>query len=283
MKRIFLLLSLFFLIHIAHAQQNSLLWKVTGNGLPTPSYLFGTMHILCDQDLVDQPVIQQALLESQQLAMELNLSDPQILLQMQQLSVNPDFENIYKNLEKEDFQLLDEFLTRKYGSGLIELGILKPFALTSMIMMGFLACEEPFSIENHLAGVAAAREMPILGLETAHFQFGIFDQIPIDFQIGEIMRTLKDDTGRKELEEMMRIYASGDLDRLQEYLGSSEMMRTFQSLLLDDRNVAWIPQLEELFKQGPTFVAVGAAHLPGELGIISLLIKKGYWVEAISF
>jgi uncharacterized protein YbaP (TraB family) len=51
---------------------------------------------------------------------------------------------------------------------------------------------------------------------------------------------------------------------------------------LDNRNIAWIPTLEELFKKSTSFVAVGAGHLPGELGVISLLKQKGYTVEAIA-
>jgi len=93
---------------------------------------------------------------------------------------------------------------------------------------------------------------------------------------------LKDDTGKKELDQMMEIYGSGDLNRLYAYMSKNEMMQAFQAVILDNRNITWIPTLEDLFKEGSSFVAVGAGHLPGELGVISLLKQKGYTVEAIA-
>ena len=282
MKKLTLILTFIYIIFNAHAQENTLLWKVSGNGLESPSYLFGTMHILCEQDIVSKPGFQQALAESQSLVMELNPTDPAVMQEMQQLAVNPGFENIYTNLPEEDFKLLDTYLSGKFGAGLAQMGVLKPFTLTSMVTMGFLECEEPFSLETHLAGFATERQMPVIDLETAAFQVGIFDNIPVDFQIQEIIRSLKDNTGKKELDQMMEIYVSGDLERLYGFMKTSDLMNKYQAEILDNRNRAWIPTLEELFKQGASFVAVGAGHLPGELGVIALLQQKGYSVEAVA-
>lgn len=80
---------------------------------------------------------------------------------------------------------------------------------------------------------------------------------------------------------MMNIYLSGDLEGLYGFMKSNTMMEQFQTQLLDQRNEAWIPQLETLFKSGSTFVAVGAGHLAGEKGVLSLLKEKGYQVEVI--
>ncbi|MGY6520164.1 MAG: TraB/GumN family protein [Mongoliitalea sp.] len=282
MKKFTLILTLTFIILNGYAQENTLLWKVSGNDLESPSYLFGTMHILCEQDIVSKPSFQQALAESKTLVLELNPTDPAVMQEMQQLAVNPGFENIYTDLPEEDFKLLDTYLSSKFGAGLAQMGVLKPFILTSMLTMGFLDCEVPFSLETHLAGIASAKEMPVIDLETAAFQVGIFDNIPVDFQIQEIIRSLKENTGKKELYQMMEIYGSGDLNYLYAYMSKNEMMQAFQAVILDNRNIAWIPTLEDLFKEGSSFVAVGAGHLPGELGVISLLKQKGYTVEAIA-
>lgn len=281
MKKLSLIITFIGIILNAEAQENTLLWKVSGNGLETPSHLFGTMHISCDQRIVAKPNFQDALSQSQQLVLELNPIDPAILQEMQQLAVNSGFENIYRNLPEEDFILLDSYLTGKYGAGLAQMGILKPFTLTSMVIMGFLDCEEPFTMETHLASIAGNRDMQVIGLETAQFQVSLFDQIPIDFQIQEIIRSLKDNAGKKELDQMLDFYGSGDLERLYTFMMSNEMMRQFQAELLDKRNMAWIPKLEEILKVGSSFVAVGAGHLPGEFGVISLLKQNGYTVEPI--
>ncbi len=280
-KYVFIIASIFFIFNV-QAQESTLLWKVSGNGLESPSYLFGTMHILCDQSIVEKASFQEALSQSKLLVMELNPTNPELLQEMQQLAVNPGFENIYKDLPEEDFKLLDTYLSDKFGAGLAQMGVLKPFTLTSMVTMGFLECEVPFSLETHLAGLATEKEMPVIDLETAAFQVGIFDNIPVDFQIQEIIRSLKDDAGKKELDQMMEIYVSGDLERLYGFMKTSDLMNQYQAEILDNRNRAWIPTLEELFKEGASFVAVGAGHLPGELGVIALLQQKGYSVEAVA-
>ncbi|EKB51186.1 TraB/GumN family protein [Cecembia lonarensis] len=280
-KYVFIIASIFFIFNV-QAQESTLLWKVSGNGLESPSYLFGTMHILCDQSIVEKTSFKEALSQSKYLVMELNPTNPAILQEMQQLAVNPEFENIYTELPEEDFILLDTYLSDKFGAGLAQMGVLKPFTLTSMVTMGFLECEVPFSLETYLAGFATEKEMPVIDLETAAFQVGIFDNIPVDFQIQEIIRSLKDDAGKKELDQMMEIYVSGDLERLYGFMKTSDLMNQYQAEILDNRNRAWIPTLEELFKQGASFVAVGAGHLPGELGVIALLQQKGYSVEAVA-
>ena len=33
------------------ASGNTLLWEISGNGLAAPSYLFGTFHLLCKDDI----------------------------------------------------------------------------------------------------------------------------------------------------------------------------------------------------------------------------------------
>lgn len=280
-KYVFIIASIFFIFNV-QAQESTLLWKVSGNGLESPSYLFGTMHILCDQSIVEKSGFQEALSQSKHLVMELNPANPAIMQEMQQLAVNSGFENIYTDLPEEDYNLLDTYLSGKFGAGLAQMGILKPFTLTSMVTMGFLECEVPFSLETYLAGFATEKEMPVIDLETAAFQVGIFDNIPVDFQIQEIIRSLKDETGKKELDQMMEIYGSGDLERLYGFMKTSDLMNKYQAEILDNRNRTWIPTLEELFKQGASFVAVGAGHLPGELGVVALLQQKGYSVEAVA-
>ena len=54
---------------------NTLLWEVSGNGLSTPSYLFGTFHLMCKDDMVFSKNFSNALFNSNTLVMEIDLSD----------------------------------------------------------------------------------------------------------------------------------------------------------------------------------------------------------------
>jgi uncharacterized protein len=59
------------------------------------------------------------------------------------------------------------------------------------------------------------------------------------------------------------------------------MMADDSSILLEERNKNWVPQMEEAMKAKSIFMGVGAGHLGGDYGVISLLRKAGYSVEPI--
>jgi uncharacterized protein YbaP (TraB family) len=82
---------------------------------------------------------------------------------------------------------------------------------------------------------------------------------------------------------MMALYNKKDLNSLLEFMDKSEnkMMAAHNDVLLTNRNKNWIPKIEAVAKAKPTFFGVGAAHLAGENGVIKLLRKKGYKVEAV--
>jgi len=50
-------------------------------------------------------------------------------------------------------------------------------------------------------------------------------------------------------------------------------------IMVEDRNLAWMPALKRYFNEGNAVVLVGAAHLPGKQGLIALLKNSGYRVE----
>ena len=54
-----------------------------------------------------------------------------------------------------------------------------------------------------------------------------------------------------------------------------------ENALIYDRNKTWVQKLAAIMKAAPTFVAVGALHLPGDKGLLNLLKKQGYTVEAV--
>lgn len=51
--------------------------------------------------------------------------------------------------------------------------------------------------------------------------------------------------------------------------------------MVDDRNQAWMPRLIRYLDEGDAFVNVGAAHIPGKNGLVSLLRARGYRVETV--
>ena len=84
--------------------------------------------------------------------------------------------------------------------------------------------------------------------------------------------------------EMLSAWRSGDLEKL-EKLGIDEMQRDFPSLyqtMLVKRNKAWFSDLKQMIEtKDIEFILVGALHMAGDDGLISMLTKAGYKVEQL--
>lgn len=279
-----IVLAILLVVHFVgsvNGQDSSLLWKVSGNGFEKESFLFGTIHIICKSDFLMDDRIIKAFESAEQLFLELDMSYPQLQLKMQQVSLNPGMKNIKAEMDESAAAALDVFLLKNYGAGLAQLGILKPFVLSSMVMLKALPCTEIESYEGYFTSRAGEAEMPIVGLETVEFQVGIFDQIPRDLQLKELVKLVTEEGSQQEFQTMISAYLAEDILALDQAMTNSGMMADYRSILLEERNKNWVPQMEEAMKAKSIFMAVGAGHLGGDFGVISLLRKAGYSVEPI--
>lgn len=68
---------------------------------------------------------------------------------------------------------------------------------------------------------------------------------------------------------------------LRQLSANEEDFASFRRLMIDDRNEAWMPRLLGYLDEGDAFVNVGAAHIAGKKGLISLLKARGYKVETV--
>jgi uncharacterized protein YbaP (TraB family) len=93
---------------------------------------------------------------------------------------------------------------------------------------------------------------------------------------------IREKSGAEEFTAMVASYLVEDIDALYQTMNRDEMMKDYRSILLDNRNKAWIPQLREKMAKESLFVAVGSGHLAGENGVISLLKASGYVVEPVN-
>ena len=139
LKNIFTLVALTLGLITSFAQQNdnSLLWKVEGNGIKT-SYVFGTFHMLPKKDFELQNKVTNALQNSEILVLELDMDDPKMQTEMMQLSALKDGKTLAEFMDAEEYTLIDTYLKEKMGMGLDSFKTFKPLLVSSMVMMGYL-------------------------------------------------------------------------------------------------------------------------------------------------
>ena len=283
MRYVLLLFTIFIsLFSNAQELEKSLLWKISGNGLNKPSYLFGTIHLTCDTSLDANTL--NALEATEQLYLELDMDDKSIQMQMMKLMMMKDGAKLSTLLSPEDFKILDEFMKKNLNMSAKLFDSFKPFMISSMLFPKMLDCKSK-SVESELMKITKEQNEEIFGLEIAEDQMKVFDEISYQDQAEELLKTVKDnlEKDKKEFQEMITIYQNKDIEGMLKLMNESDNKITAdnQDQLLNNRNINWIPVIIKAMNDKPTFFGVGAAHLAGENGVIKLLRKKGYKVEAV--
>lgn len=283
MKKIFIsLLTLITGFSFSQELEKSLLWRISGNGLQQESYLFGTIHMTCDATLEKNTI--KALENTKQLYLELDMDDESMQKQMMKHMIMKDDKKLSSLLSAEDFKLVDEFLKKNIKMSAKMFDSFKPFIVTTMLYPKMLDC--PFqSVETTLMKISKEQNEEIFGLETVEEQMRVFDKIPYEIQAEELVKMAKSDLAKDkaEMNKMMKIYLNKDIEGMLKMMEESDnkISAENQEVLLNNRNKNWIPLMIEIMSDKPTFFGVGAAHLAGEEGVINLLRKKGYEVEAV--
>jgi uncharacterized protein YbaP (TraB family) len=269
--------------NVTFAQKEpSLLWKVSGNGLTEPSYIYGTIHIICPQDYHMREAIKTAFAQTKQVYLEIDFDNPQIMQKMMASSLLTNGKTAKDYLTDEQYQILDKNFKNTIGIGMNQLQTLKPLMLLSMSYVSMISCQ-PQSFETIFVNMSKNQNKEVLGLETVDFQMGIFDQIPLGMQYKMIADIVKQkDKALLEFKELVSIYKHEDIEGLLHLMNTSEWnFDGFEDILINNRNKTWADKFPEITKEKSTFFAVGAGHLAGEKGWLQLLKDKGYNVEAI--
>lgn len=275
-------MMLLFVLSLGTAQA-SLLWKVSGNELTQPSYLFGTIHVICEDRFIMNDTIESAFAQSETLVMELDISAPGTMQRLQALMVSEEGPYLDRYLNEQQLETMDAYFRENIGAGLGQLGGLKPMALNSMVMIGGLPCTETTSYEVFFMEQADEQETPIVALEDVDFQMGLFDEIPLQEQVEWLWEMISDsEMGDALMESMVQAYEQQDLDALMEIMEEDPQFNHYMEMFIDERNRNWIAPLRQQMHESTSFIAVGAGHLPGDQGLINLLREAGYDVKAVS-
>lgn len=141
------------------------------------------------------------------------------------------------------------------------------------------------SRDDLLAEAANERHIPVVALETQQEIGARRAGIPPRFHEASLRYALNLDL-EKFYDSLIAAVNRGDFDAIERHsaddIGDAADRALFKRTMLAERNVAWLPILRTALDKGDAVVAVGAAHLAGEQGILSLLAQQGYRAEPIT-
>jgi uncharacterized protein len=283
---IYLTISLFQLTSIGQDKYNSLFWEISGNGLTEPSYLYGTMHTQDERVFQFKEGVMDAFNHAEIYAMEINVDSVDQVALLSKLIMDSTH-SLKTLLTESEYTMVSDFFRDSLRQPLFLFEKMQPLFTAQMVSLRDLEAQQADALDIYFFKEAKKQKKQTIGLEKTMEQIDAFSAISYELQAKGLVDAVRDygKEGELDMDAMMKYYVEGNLDKLLEMTTEydeedEEMSKIFNDVFLVKRNHNMADRAEPFIKKGSTFIAVGAAHLPGEEGIIELLRKKGYKVIA---
>ena len=285
MQTLFLLLSVAVSFH-AKAQYQSLCWQISGNGLKHPAYLYGTMHVTDPRVFNLGDKANKAFAESKVYAMEL---DPAKAMSMTTLAkmIMGDGNKISKLIPDSDYHFLDSIVRLSSGYGMSMFNTMEPIIVSAILDeygMGISTKDSSNmkdALDFYLGKKAKEQKKKVIGIETVDEQISALHALSYQEQALLLIESIQEvKKGKKNADvDLMQYYLAQNLDSLLTLGDENQMPPKLYKAMVTDRNIKMAERIAIFMHKQPTFIAVGALHLPGPGGVIELLRKMGYTVE----
>lgn len=293
MKKISALLMLLCITLGVNAQ---LLWKISGNGLSQPSYVLGTHH-LAPLSIIDSIAgFKQAMSSIGQVYGELVMDEAKNSVNMQKMqlaTILPGDTTLHTLMTEAQYDSAAVKVKQLMGVDLKMFDKLKPAALTSQIAVilalktikGFNPQQQ---VDGWVQSEALKQGKKVGGLETLDFQIDVlFNSQSLHRQAEQLYATLMHLQASEEAtQKITAAYMNQDLELMGKYMmekigNACDYLPEEEEVLIYGRNANWAKLMPSIMNGNPTLFVVGGGHLPGERGILNLLKKQGYTVEAV--
>jgi hypothetical protein len=272
-------LILFLLSSAVALSAQSMLWKISGKDLQQPSYLLGTIHITDKSHDKWLRLAEKYLPQCESYIMEVN-DKGSFDLGMLNKVMNPGGEVLSDLISKEDYALVSQKFKSSTGFSISLFDRMQPLFIQAMLEVPNTDTTSPADIlmmDVYLSKKAREAKMKVQGLETAEEQLAAVAAIPIAMQAKMLVDAVKEGQSNKD---MSVLYDLADLEQLY-LLTKAEMPQEALNAMLIDRNKRMAARIEDMMHRKPLFIAVGAAHLGGDEGIIKKLQDFGYTLTPI--
>ncbi len=272
-------------VKLSAQQTKTLLWQISGKELTKPSYVFGTMHVLCSAEEMMTDSLLAVLGRTEQVFFEIDMDNAGEMLGIFRFIRMKDNKRISDLMTEAEYERVKAYFAKnKTVLPLSMMERFKPYFIAAMLSESKMPCGSKKGMEELIMSEAKKTNKPISGLETIEFQASVFDSIPYAEQAKELLKTIDEEARQDSFTNKMNaIYRAQDLDQIEQLTLEEEGgVSSYLDLFLYGRNANWIPAIEAAMNNQPALFAVGAAHLPGEKGILNLLKKAGYKVEPVT-
>jgi uncharacterized protein YbaP (TraB family) len=263
-----------------------LVWRVS-KGTRTVAFLVGSVHVLTKAAYPLPPVFDSVFEQSATLVEEVDLGasgDISALLPTAAGAVFTDGQTLRTVLDPATFKQV-ETKVAVTGMPLALVERMKPWLVSMLLVVPELTragFDPAQGLDRHYYDRAKAAGRPVRGLETAAYQVERLNGLPLPVQVEMLKATLDDVQAQVDsVDTIVTAWRNGDVATLDRLLLQSfrESPAIYQRLLVD-RNRDWVPKIAQCeVEPRPCLVVVGAAHLLGSDGLVTLLGAAGFSLD----
>lgn len=260
------------------SEDRALYWSISRDSQAV-GYLLGTIHSE-DPRVLDFPdTFIDDLTGNERFAMEM-VPDLPTLTRLTEYMQYQDGTTLESRIGSDRYERLKSVLA---GHRVPEEWVQKMKVWAAMMTLSVPPPETGFFMDFSLSLRAAGAGLEVVGLETLEQQLSFLENMPLEQQVALLDQAMADYDRVSEVHlQMIESYLAGDLQALQS-LAAAQLDELdpgtrdyFTSKGIDERNRRMLATLLPMLQESRVFVAVGALHLPGDAGLITLLRREGF-------
>lgn len=255
-----------------------MLWKFYKNDPNVCHYVFGTMHLATEAAYAHVEIAKKYIQLSTVYAAELDLNEQaEHDMSVYFLLENGSFSDFFK---PKGFIKYQKIVLKTFGVDLYHYNQCTPFFINTMLAEKSLSKSYPEALDHYLWKYATAEGKEMKGVESFEDQVLILKSIPLDVQLKTFKDIMANVTSfKKKLEDLNGLYKNADMKKL--YKSTKKSMGKLRKLMIYDRNIIMANRMVGLSEENSCFFAIGAAHLPGQKGVMALLKRQGYKIVPV--
>lgn len=263
-----------------------LLYRITSPHTKHTSYIFATHHAVPVSSLKNIDGVFRCYNSCDAVIGEIVLNEDSVALRM--ASEAQMASSISELLNKSDYDFVDSVLKATAGLRLSQVAYMRPAMIENIFYLSlfeqlFPGGTDDAQMDSFFQQAALQQGKPVYGLESADEQLQLlFHTNTVQQQAKQLVSTIRNASRLPlEISRLNELYLSENLDSLYRWSVDVEGMTPDEyKRMVTDRNCLWVERLDNMLKHEPCFIAVGALHLPGAEGLLSMLERKGYRIKA---
>lgn len=266
----------------AQEPQNALMWRLSPAEGGSPSYLLGTVHSRDARAYTAIHLAEAAMNATGgmfgELDLDANRQAKSTLASHAMMSGGKSLKDLYSPGK---YKRVEKALRAKVGPLFIMLTHMKPILLSAMLTEESMGKDSSLVLDDYLQTRAKELGLRTGGIETIAEQFAAMDALPLKEQADLLYETVRANGHDRDMDRLLDAYAKQDLAAIASLMKDGDMSAALSRSLLTDRNKVMAQRIDSLMKEAPALFAIGAAHLPGDGGVLDLLRLTGHAIAPV--